>query len=440
MSKKNSKNAKNLSKNLTLYALNEINFHYLKMYADKYNLKNCKKLLDAPHVSTKGEETYELLEPWIQWVSVHTGKEYSEHEVFRLGQKLNSQTEQIFEKIENLGYSVGAISPMNAQNRLNDATFFIPDPWIDTHPSGSILDKKLYVALKQAVNDNSSGKIKKSNTIVLLTSIVLNARPKNYFTYISLALRARKKRWNKALFLDLFLSDLFHGKKSKLKPSFSTLFLNSFAHIQHHYFFSSEFYKGELKNPSWYISQNQDPLKDASIIFDRILGQFINSKDYSIIATGLRQVPYLSKKFYYRLRNHKQFFDKIGIKYQRVRPSMTRDFEIEFACQSDLERAEQILSSATLNSENFFGDVEIQGLSIFASTTYPHEIQEKDKIFVGGTERNIIDDMVFVALKNGMHDTCGYQYVLGPPELLVEEGSHVANIYHKIHSFFERPT
>ena len=42
-------------------------------------------------VNTKAELIYENLEPWIQWPSVHTGKTYDEHKIFRLGTSLIQQ-------------------------------------------------------------------------------------------------------------------------------------------------------------------------------------------------------------------------------------------------------------------------------------------------------------------------------------------------------------
>ena len=45
---------------------------------------------------------------------------------------INSNVEQIFEKVEKLGFSVGVMSAMNAKNSLKNPSYFIPDPWTDT--------------------------------------------------------------------------------------------------------------------------------------------------------------------------------------------------------------------------------------------------------------------------------------------------------------------
>ena len=38
------------------------------------------------------------------------------------------QMTQIFEKIENCGLKVGAVSPMNSRNNCKKPQYFIPDP------------------------------------------------------------------------------------------------------------------------------------------------------------------------------------------------------------------------------------------------------------------------------------------------------------------------
>ena len=56
-----------------LLGLNELNFDYIKHYINKGLLPNFKYLFakQAP-IETISESEYKLLEPWIQWASIHT--------------------------------------------------------------------------------------------------------------------------------------------------------------------------------------------------------------------------------------------------------------------------------------------------------------------------------------------------------------------------------
>ena len=147
------------NKNLLFIELNEINFDIVKSYINKgHNLINLKKIILMQGIITTSESKYEEIEPWIQWPSVHTGLSFEDHKIFRLGDFVNSDKEQFFEKIEAAGYKVGAISPMNASNKLINPCYFIPDPWTQTETDGSFFSNGISKAVSQAVNDNSSSK------------------------------------------------------------------------------------------------------------------------------------------------------------------------------------------------------------------------------------------------------------------------------------------
>ena len=104
-------------KRVLLLELNEINFDAVVAYVNSgVFLPGFQRLLESGIVTTCAEAEYDLLEPWIQWPSVHTGKTFGEHGVFRLGDFVNSSSDQFFEQLERAGFCVGAVSPMNASN------------------------------------------------------------------------------------------------------------------------------------------------------------------------------------------------------------------------------------------------------------------------------------------------------------------------------------
>ena len=87
-----------------LLSLNEVNFSFIEYYIRKGYLKNFKNLLiQNKLVKTQSEKEFKNQEPWIQWVSLHTGKNLSEHQIFRLGdiEKLNYP--QVFRKLKIKG-------------------------------------------------------------------------------------------------------------------------------------------------------------------------------------------------------------------------------------------------------------------------------------------------------------------------------------------------
>ena len=221
-----------------------------------------------------------------------------------------------------------------------------------------------------------------------------------------------KKKWRKALFLDLLLNDI-HLKLFNLhKTNFSNLFLNGIAHVQHHYLFNSEVINNINKNPSWYVSEKLDPFKDSLIVYNKILGDYLENKDINlVVATGLTQIPYDRVKFYYKLKNHKIFFKYFGIFFEKVQELMSRDFILYFKNEEHTLKALKIIEKIKEKSEiNLFGDIEKKDNSLFISFVYDKEILDQIVESSNKTEIKLKNFVSFVAIKNGMHSGKGYFY------------------------------
>lgn len=397
---------------LILLELNEVNFEAVEYYIAKGKLPTFGRLFEKHgFVRTTSESHYEELEPWIQWVTAHTGKSLAEHGIFRLGDIVHHDIPQIWEELESQGLRVGAISPMNAKNRTKNAAFFVPDPWTDTEVTGSLLLQKMYTSIAQAVNDNAQGRLTVASAAWLLAGALSYARPANYGEYLRLVASTRKRTWRKAMFLDLLLADTFIGLSKRKAPHFATLFLNAGAHIQHHYMFNSPVYANVGKNPDWYVAQGEDPLLDVYSLYDRIISHVQASFPSArlMLATGLHQEPHPKATFYWRLRNHCAYLKKIGVPFQRVEPRMSRDFLVVCETTEQALYAADILSSARSVEGVPLFEVDNRGNELFVMLTYPNDIPEGFEYVVGNLSYiNLRDDVAFVAIKNGQHNGAGY--------------------------------
>ena len=235
-----------------------------------------------------------------------------------------------------------------------------------------------------------------------------------WFHYIKLVLNS-KKPGVKAIILDSLLSDVFINLLRKYNPDFSNLFLNSGAHIQHHYLFNSQAYRGTLKNPSWYCKKKYDPLILILKEYDYVIGKLIKRKNTKlIVATGLHQQPHEKLTFYWRLKDHANFLNEIGINsFSEILPRMSRDFLVKFNSKEDAIQAEK-------NLNNFFhkkDDIKIFRIdnradcSLFIELVYPNDIKEGDSIYSKKSKfilKNFKKYIAFVAIKNGEHNGIGY--------------------------------
>ena len=398
-----------------LLGLNELNFDYIKFYINQGLLPNFKKIFKIqPPIETISEKEYKLLEPWVQWVTIHTGKAFKEHNVFRLGDIVNNpELSQIFEELEAEGLSVGAVSPFNAENRLNNPAFFVPDPWTKTEPSGNWIVKALYQAVHQSVNDNAKSKLNLKSMISLGLGLLLYVPISRWPHYLKTVFKA-KNPGAKAVILDSLLADVHLTLWKKHKPDFSNLFLNAGAHIQHHYLFNSDAYNGEIKNPDWYCPQGFDPLIQILSEYDKQIGKLLRLKNVKIIiATGLHQQPHEHLTFYWRLKEHVKFAEIIGIEnFSEILPRMSRDFLVKFNNEKDSINAENLLNSFYASKEDIkIFEIDNRGLSLFVELVYPNDISENDSIYSKESKfklKSFKSYLAFVAIKNGEHNGIGY--------------------------------
>jgi hypothetical protein len=432
------------NKRLILLELNEINFDVVRKYLDLHpgKFKAMERLIGCFHIRTTAEKKYEELEPWIQWVSVHTGQAYQEHGIFRLGDIVGSSVPQFFEELEKRGVRVGGVSPMNAENRLEKPAYFIPDPWTNTPTDGSWWSNALGQAVSQAVNDNARSRITLKSVFSVLLGLMRFAQPHHYRMYCRLVLGSRKSPWRKALVLDLFLHDLHARLFKRMRPQFSVLFLNAGAHIQHHYFFNATPIRDEtnFRNPAWYVAADADPVCEMLEVYDRIISEYLDDKSTElIVATGLSQRPYDRIKYYWRLKNHSAFLSRIGVEFDAVAPRMTRDFLVQFSSAEKAASAQRLLESIQVESdeEPVFGKIDNRGDSLFVTLGYPREITDQTRIRVNNQLLPLKPDVAFVAIKNGMHQGDGFAFFTsGVAVAALGDHSHVKELHGTVLRYF----
>ncbi|HOZ51570.1 MAG TPA: hypothetical protein PLU17_06910 [Chitinophagaceae bacterium] len=402
-----------MEKKVIFLGLNEINFEYLESYINKGYLPNFKKVFSQyGYMQTKSEAKYELLEPWIQWVTVHTGKTYDEHKIFRLGDIVDHpELKQLWNVAEEKGLTVAAISPFNARNDLKNPLFFVPDPWTKTKLSGPTLIQDLGKAVAQAVNDNAQEKVSKSSIVALMKGAIKYISISKIPHYLSIISKI-KKPGAKAIFLDSFLADIFIKEWKNLKPDFSSLFLNTGAHVQHHYMFNSLAYQGKFKNPDWYCPAGYDPLLDVLTNYDNVLGEILKLDVRLFILTGLHQKPHEHLTFYWRLKDHQQSLKVMGIeKFEEVLPRMSRDFLINCSSDQEAKNVQMVLESYKSKNENLpIFTIDNRGKSLFVELTYSNDVND-DFEMVSDLNQKVIKLkplIAFVAIKNGEHDGIGY--------------------------------
>tara|TARA_B100000795_G_C22785344_1_gene434332 strand:- start:240 stop:1532 length:1293 start_codon:yes stop_codon:yes gene_type:complete len=424
---------------LVLIELNEINFEYAKKYFDVLKIDTIKKI-SKELINTESENSDELLEPWIQWHSIHTGCSAKDHGVFRLGDTINSKKTQLFEELEADNLKVGSISAMNSINNLKDPSYFIPDPWTKTKSDDSFFSKIITSVLKDTVNNNASGKFSIKNYFYLIIIFLRFVRLKKYTNFLKLFFNSFFGKWRKALFLDLLLHEIHLNLLIAKKPNFSCVFFNAGAHIQHHYLLNSLANTTNIKNPEKIIDKNKDPFKEMLEVYDDILKDYFIHTENIIIATGLTQSIVKKPHYYYRLTDHKNFLKNLDLDFINVEPRMSRDFLIHFSDNNNRDKTYEKLRKIKINNEFIFGILDLRDKSIFVTLTYNKEIFKDDIINVNNKNFKIYDQVVFVAFKNGYHNGKGFLFADGKIKKNFDNSQKIKifEIKNIIKSFFKK--
>ena len=117
---------------MLLLEINEFSPELMRQACSGLKLPHLETLLGLreTHSTTDDKQERFGLDPWVQWVSIHTGKDSSQHQVKHLADLAKLQYPQIWETLAAANYHCGIWGAMNA--RLQDPhniDFFLPDPW-----------------------------------------------------------------------------------------------------------------------------------------------------------------------------------------------------------------------------------------------------------------------------------------------------------------------
>ena len=379
--------------------LNELNFDVIHKFSIKFGLKNLKVLFDN-YKFCKTEEEYKYLEPWIQWTSFYTGKNYNEHKIFKIGDTENSNL-KFFPEIISQNKKVGSFFSMNLPKLYKNNIFF-PDPWIQTTGLNKI-QKFVHKNLSYFVNNNSSKKIKMRNYLNLILIILMFFRFKKTFTYLKLIFFSLKKKYYKAILFDFLSFEIYNHYLNKNNFDLSLLFINGGAHIQHHHLLKFDQSSNEYPN---------DPYSVYLKYLDMFLQEFRHNNKYNLLLiSGLSQKIIEKPIYYYRLNDHKKFLMELGIKFKNVQTLMSRDFVIHFNDNSKIDDAINKLSELRAsNDEKLFGDFKKYEHKLFLSCTFQTKLDNK-YINLFSNKYFLKDILNFVAIKNSVHhNNCYFNY------------------------------
>lgn len=417
------------SNNIILLEFNELCPDLLQKFIQAGHLPNFKKLYenaDTYITDANCEESY--LEPWVQWVTLHTGVDCKEHGVFRLGEADNLKHENIWDELSKKGQKSWLCGSMNATWPKGDKNITaLPDPWsLNATPSHDKL-KPFYDFVRANVQEhtnksskNSLGSLFSFGTFMLLNGL----RFKTVAKVAALAFDVIKNRgngWKKAVVLDWLQYDVYRHIYKKERPAFSTFFSNSTAHFQHKYWRYMEPSKFQKKPTQREVELYGDAILFAYKNHDTILGETLALADENtqvVMASALSQQPFsdldaIGGKIFYRPHDINKIADTFGLeKVKTVNPVMSHQFQIIFEDNASALAAEQVLARVKLDGESEVFKTNVEDDTLFCGCTF-HQVIDDTLLMTVDDKQVAFREVFYLAdsLKSGKHHPQGVLWV-----------------------------
>jgi hypothetical protein len=403
--------------------INEFNVDLMAKAAETLNANNLRRLLNLKHTETTTDDKFERfgLDPWVQWVSIHTGKTSAQHGISHLGDVPQLNHPQIWETLSINGFHSGVWGAMNAsKGAALNCDFFFPDPWsFSERAFPSELNNLLAFPRYYSKNYGDLDRLKAAQELFKLILFCANPRIMKVLLpigpkIIGHIIKNGIPEYLLFVLFDLVNAKLFASYYKKTKPDFALLFLNSLAHLQHH---------------KWTIADGlSEEMRIAFLLFDEVMGQIFNiipPEHPIVIANAFTQYcSYDQNEFLYRQKNPERFLQTVGIIYNRVEQAMTNDGHVFFETFEAAQKAAEILSTATVNAKKVFfveHDRRSPGKLFFQMILWD-QLEESSLLFINGKTILFFDLFDRVTRRSGSHLQRGDVFSRG------------INFPHKIHN------
>lgn len=394
------------NKRLTLIELNEFSVALLERGRAELELPSVSRLLELTAGQTTTDDMVEHrgLDPWVQWVSAHTGAPSTVHGIIHLGDTpSNLGVKQVWETLSDYGVTSGIWGAMNAtRNNAKNCLFFLPDPWTFSEVAyppklNGLLSLPRYYS-KNYLDVSGVEFVKR--TLLLAKFVLGSGAVASILAQTPLVLGGLLRNGinNAVLFslFDLFSTAMFVKYKKKYDPQLSLVFLNSIAHLQHHKWEAGEKLTGDLVF--------------GLTVIDRVLEMLFASLEADeavVVMNALTQKNIVNEKprICYRQINPSKFLSTVGIAFESVEQLMTNDAHVFFANQQDRDHAAGELKRATIHGAPLFHvEPNVRDpTKLFYQVDYWDELDADVAVAVNGRNINYLEHFEAIVARTGAH-------------------------------------
>lgn len=413
-----------------LLEFNELSPTLMERFIKMGQLPNFKRLRDQSQVLiTEAAERGFELNPWVQWVTVHSGLNYADHRLIELDEGPLLKQPRVWDVVSQAGRPVWLCGSMNIGYQMPLNGVIMPDPW-STKVNASDTLQPFFRFVQQNVLEHSSNRpaLGAADYLKFLTFMLGHGLSFGTITAILRQLAAERVddsvRWKRAVLLDKLQFDVFRWYYDKVRPAFATFFSNSTAHFQHYHWREME--------PDLFKSR-PSPEKlaahDNTILFgyqemDTLIGQFLELADRDtvlVFATAISQQPCLiyeeqGGKVMYRPSDMARLLKFAGVtEPHTATPLMAEVFNIQLRDEEAARRVEGKLSEIRIGDRQAILAQRKETLLTVKCQLHERQPQGAELKRADGTTANFHE--LFFELedvKSGMHHPDGMLWIRIP--------------------------
>ena len=409
---------KNKKKLLAIY-FNEFNPDYLLKGAKKYKCSSILKILKLNKIKTFTNDKKQdfNLDPWVQSVSINTGKSSAKHKIYKIGQFINKDLTQIWDVLSKNKISCSIWGAMNSTFKENNyINYYFPDPWNFRDKAFPSKLMGLYYLPNYYAKNYLKVNIFKLiyYSLIFLFRLLLNIKIFSFFKDLIFSIKVffKKGLKNYILFFlyDLIFLNLYSYSFKKNRSSFSLIFLNSIAHYQHNNW-------NEKSNEKYFFMY-------AERIFTKIL-ELKKECESIIIFNGFTQKK-ISKEYLLRPHNPEKFLSKF-IKYKKLEQDMTTGGLIFFNNKKEKKASFDILNKLYFLNKKLFYIKNNNGNNFFYKINLKSKIvfnKDNLKFFKNNKGNNLFEILKVSKIINSQRVDAS-EYIINNISFLKSTGSHI---------------
>lgn len=263
------------------------------------------------HVTWTDDED---LEPWVQWVTFHTGRTQEVHGARELDEGYRVDLPRVWDQLGDDGYKSVVFGSMNSRAFSKNA-FLVPDPWSVRVKATDPAYKAFHDFIAFNVTEHTNEAHKPSKKMVMDFARFMMARGLTLSTVMTAVRQlmeektgGRDLKWRRSMILDLLMWDVFEGEYKRQKPDFATYFANSTAFLQHRYWRHMNPGAYQVKPSAEDMKCYGSAVEDSYRHMDRIVGKamkLVGPGGRIVFVTALSQeanlrYEHIGGKFVYR--------------------------------------------------------------------------------------------------------------------------------------------